>query len=579
MESILDNFKKWMELDPNVESREFINGLFKKEKWLDLNELLNNRVIFGTAGLRAEMGPGFSKMNNITVLQASQGLADYILKTLNNNEDKNGSIVIGHDHRFNSEEFANITASIFLIAGFNVYFIGKGICATPMVPFAVDLLNAKAGIMITASHNPKNDNGYKVYWSNGCQIIPPLDQRIQDSILNNLNKWNDFNWDSNLIFNKFNDKLHYCKDSIVPKYIKHLKEILLKCDSIKGFQCVYTPMHGVGNEFVNLLMDSINCSNVLLNLNSQSQPNPNFPTVSFPNPEEKGALDLSIEYAESISCPLVIANDPDADRFSFAYKFNNEWKQFTGNEIGILFADFIISSYKQNNENLSKIWLLNSTVSSQMIKSMAKIEGFNYIDTLTGFKWIGNKAIDLEKKGFIVPFAYEEAIGFMFPTVHDKDGISALLIFLQMYQWYLKLNTNPFNRLKSLYQKYGFFKECNGYFKTMNTNVIFNENIRSGGIPKSIGDWKVLSWRDLTIGYDSDTVDNIPILPTDSNSQMITSLIEKEGTKVRFTLRGSGTEPKLKVYIESNSVDEIKAEKAAKSVWELLKTEFNLNSN
>lgn len=578
MERISDSLATWMRLDPSVESKEYIMGLFQREEWLILDQLLNNRLVFGTAGLRAPMGPGFAQMNTVTVLQASQGLAQYIMHT---SEAKERIVVIGHDHRWNSLEFANVTASVFLLAGFDVYFIGPGVCATPMVPFAVDLLHAQAGIMITASHNPKDDNGYKVYWSNGCQIIPPLDKGIQDSILDNLEPSIGFTWHHEKVFSEFSDKLHFCKSTIGPKYINHLKKVLLKCDSISGFNCVYTAMHGVGTEFVNSLMKSIdNSCDVLLNLQAQCTPDPDFPTVKFPNPEEKGALNLAMAYADSVNCPLVIANDPDADRFSFAFKSSGTgWKQFTGNEIGTLFGDFTISTY--TGGDLSNVWLLNSTVSSQMLKSVAVVEGFNYQDTLTGFKWIGNKAIDLESEGKVVPFGYEEAIGFMFPTVHDKDGISALLMFLQMYQWHLQMGTNPLKRLNSLYKKYGYFKECNGYFKTTNTDEIFNENIRgaNGKAPLAIGDWTVVSWRDLTIGYDSETADHVPLLPVDPDSQMITSLIEKDGVQVRFTLRGSGTEPKLKYYIESVSRTELEAESAAEAAFQLLKREFNLDSN
>lgn len=586
MQNVKSNFDLWMSLDPSEQSRNELQTLFDAQNWSQLDKLLNVRINFGTAGLRAKMGPGFSQMNSVTVLQASQGIASYLRNTvcLSNDtaDNSRGSIVIGHDHRFNSEEFALIASQVFLLAGFRVYFIGEGVCATPMVPFSVDHYGALLGVMITASHNPKDDNGYKVYWSNGCQIIPPLDSEIQQSILANLEPSPGFSWDSNgSVANS--QRFVYCKETIVPLYLNHLKSKLLlpsSAEHIGGFSAVYTAMHGVGTEFVAQLVNSID-PGIIKIVEEQCSPDPSFPTVKFPNPEEKGALELAIRYADSIDCPLVIANDPDADRFSFAHKAKDGvWKQFTGNEIGTLFADYTINRLVDTGD-LSKIWLLNSTVSSQILKSMAQKDGFNYTDTLTGFKWIGNKAIDLESQGFVVPFAYEEAIGFMFPTVHDKDGISALLVFLQMYHWYIAEGVSPLERLEHIYRKYGYFKECNGYYKTTRTDQIFNENIRrsNGDVPSSIAGWNVKSWRDLTIGYDSTTEDHVPFLPTDASSQMITAVVDRDDVAVRFTLRGSGTEPKLKVYIEAQASTEEAADSAAKEVWDVLREEYKLQDD
>ncbi|GME80836.1 unnamed protein product [Ambrosiozyma monospora] len=347
-------------------------------------------------------------------------------------------------------------------------------------------------------------------------------------------------------------------------------------------------MHGVGTQFAKHVDEKLG-GGVLVYVAEQCTPDPEFPTVSSPNPEEKGALTLAISKAESLDIPLVVANDPDADRFSAAVKVNGKWRQLTGNEIGFLFADYIISSIPK--EKLDKVYLLDSTVSSQMIGSMAKKLGFHFQDTLTGFKWIGNKAIDLEKEGYTVPFAYEEAIGFMFSVAHDKDGISALSVFLQMYQSWLKQGKTAIDVLEDGFKKYGYFKECNGYYIVPDldtTPKVFNETIRkyaaSGdAYPKKIGQFDVASWRDLTIGFDSTTSDNKPLLPVDSSSQMITCKLTLAGNDnefVRFTARGSGTEPKLKVYIEASAETEQRATDLGKQVWDLLRDEwFNPESN
>lgn len=597
--NIRQKIEDWLAIDVNPKTREQIQILATNpsKNYNELNDMLNKRIVFGTAGLRSKMEAGFNRMNDVTVLQASQGLAEYIKKVHNNNninQNRELSIVIGHDHRFNSRTFAEITIACFLLKGFKVYAIGPDDCATPMVPFAIDYFKSLGGIMITASHNPKDDNGYKVYWSNGCQIIPPHDVNIENEILKNLKPiLNPNNYLKILKDFENNNKLIYCYDEIIPKYSSHLLEVL-KPKPI-DFKMVYTPMHGIGFKFVNNIISNFlnNCEENFKIVQEQCQPDPSFPTVSFPNPEEKNALDLAIETANKLNINLIVANDPDADRFTIAVKdVNNNWRQLSGNEIGILFTDYIINTqFIDKGLKVDDVFILNSTVSSQMIQSIANKLGFNFKDTLTGFKWIGNKAIELENKGFKVPFAYEEAIGFMFPTVHDKDGISALIVFLQLYDRLLKHGINPIEKLEELYKIYGNFKQCNGYYITSDSNTIpnlFNKTIRiknvpnNGVYPSNIGKYKVIYWRDLTIGYDSSTADNKPELYVDPTSQMITCKVihnESENVNdseefVRFTARGSGTEPKLKVYVEAKAKTEERAQYLANDVWDVLREEW-----
>lgn len=520
------------------------------------------------------MEAGFSRMNNVTVLQLSQGLAAYILQQ----KHTSPSIVIGHDHRHNSSIFAQITALAFILKGIQVYYLGPEVVATPLVPFAVDSLSLSCGVMITASHNPALDNGYKVYWQNGCQIIPPHDSNIQNSILLNLEPVPG-SWDFEQIVST-SDLLNNVRTEMVDQYLDSVEQKLIKFKT-QGLKCVYTPMHGVGGSFAKHVLSLLDLELVIPK--EQEFPDPDFPTVSFPNPEEKGALKLAMKEADTSNCVLVLANDPDADRFSAAIKTESGWRQLTGNEIGFLFADYIVQSEQFDNANK---WFLNSTVSSQMIKSLAECEGFKYADTLTGFKWIGNKAIDLESEGAIVPFAYEEAIGYMFDVVHDKDGISALAVFLQLYKYWDDQKVSLIDRINNGFVKYGYFKEFNGYYIVPDldtTPSIFNNIIRKykdqKPYPTEIGGFKVDYWRDLTIGYESGTSDNKPLLPIDPTSQMIT-LILKPATStdstefVRFTVRGSGTEPKLKVYIEGKASSESKAQSLAQDVWNLLKGEW-----
>jgi phosphoglucomutase len=526
------------------------------------------------------MEAGFTRMNNVTVMQASQGLSDYV-KT----QTTNRTVVIGHDHRFHSREFAHITATAFLLSGFTVYYLESSQEAgeyvpTPLVPFAVDYFQAAAGVMITASHNPALDNGYKVYWSNGCQIIPPHDHEIAAAILDNLAPVKDA-YETGKVMNigLNNGTLKYVKEEVVTAYLLHINSALVK-SNVSDLRFVYTPMHGVGLEVFTKAAKFLGITNVI-SVKKQSQPDPSFPTVKFPNPEEKGALELSQILADEIGVDLVLANDPDADRFTAAVKVDGQWRQLTGNELGFLFADYIYSTF---DSPADRLYFVNSTVSSQMIESMASVLGMGYTDTLTGFKWIGNKAIDLESKGYKVPFGFEEAIGYMFQGIHDKDGIAAAVVFLQMAQNWKTKGISALDVLQTGFEKYGYFKEYNSYYTVPDLSLIpdiFN-SIREDTTnelipyPQTVGPYTVTYWRDLTTGYQSDTEDNLPTLPVDPSSQMITAKLStgKDGEVVRFTMRGSGTEPKLKVYIEARAGSEADAAWLAADVWEQLRNRW-----
>lgn len=526
------------------------------------------------------MEAGFSRLNDVTILQASQGLADYVSKS-----SKLYNVVIGHDHRLHSKRFAEITATAFLLRGFQVFYLsssmnGGDLVPTPLVPFAVDYFKADCGVMITASHNPAQDNGYKVYWGNGCQIIPPHDHGIAECILQNLEpREHAYNVEQIMRIGLNNGSLVYAKEEILTAYLLHINATLLKT-KVSNLKFIYTPMHGVGLEVLSKAVQLLGVRD-LQTVKEQMEPDPYFPTVKFPNPEEKGALDLAMAKADAQGIDLVIANDPDADRFSAAVKVDGSWRQLTGNEIGYLFADYI---YKTYEGELSKVYFVNSTVSSQMIRSMADKLGLNYVDTLTGFKWIGNKAIDLEKEGYSVPFGFEEAIGFMFSGIHDKDGIAAAIVFLQMAQSWADEGTNAIEVLEKGFENFGYYKEYNSYYivpdlsltKTIFDRIRYDFKDEKDHYPKQVGDYSISYWRDLTQGYESDTVNNIPNLPVDESSQMITVQLTTESNveHIRFTMRGSGTEPKLKVYIEARAESEDRSAFLAKDVWDTLRNEW-----
>jgi phosphomannomutase len=296
--------------------------------------------------------------------------------------------------------------------------------ATPFVPFAVTQLKCAAGIMITASHNPKDDNGYKLYWSNGAQIIPPIDSDIQASIYNNLKVWKDV---LNVNLEDNESLLVGIGDSIPKLYFEQIQRLSQKISCKENI--TYTAMHGVGTKWIDLACEAFKIP-TFIKVKQQVEPDPDFPTVTLPNPEEgKGALKLAIECAENNNSKVILANDPDADRLAIAEKTKHgEWKIFNGNEIALLLADWVFSNYKGDK----KVAMIASTVSSKVLSSMAKMEGFRFEDTLTGFKWIGNKAFDLSKEGYEILLAYEVEIGFLVSDISFDKGSLLKMLILQM---------------------------------------------------------------------------------------------------------------------------------------------------
>ncbi|KAI7866258.1 hypothetical protein BDF14DRAFT_1875312 [Spinellus fusiger] len=509
------------------------------------------------------MEAGFSRMNDLTVLQASQGLAVYMENTVENAKQR--GIVIGHDHRHHSEDFARLTAAAFITRGFKVWYY-KDYIHTPLVPFTIKTLKAAGGVMITASHNPKDDNGYKVYWENACQIIPPHDEGIARTILDHLEPWS---WDQSLV-----SVSDMCSDptdqGMIDAYFEQVAALsTFRSDNqTTPVKFVYTAMHGVGLPFAKRACEAFGLP-PLIEVEQQVQPDPDFPTVAFPNPEEgKGALSLAIATAERERARLILANDPDADRLAIAEKTaSGEWRLFTGNQIGSVLGAASFEKAMAAGKKADSLAMVASTVSSKFLARMGEVEGFRFEESLTGFKWIGNKAIDLEMQGLEVVFSYEEAIGFTIGSiVKDKDGVSALAFFSEWAVQLYKKGLTVGDYLEGLYKKYGYFVSDNSYFICHDKDLIQRifERIRYGGdassrtfaYPTTIGGHKVVSVRDLTVGYDSSQPGNQPTLPVSAASEMITFRLDNHTV---FTIRTSGTEPKIKYYSELRGESEAQA--------------------
>ncbi|CAN8006846.1 unnamed protein product [Ixodes hexagonus] len=544
---------EWLQWDKNEETRNQIEGLHKSGDVEQLRLLLLDRLTFGTAGLRGVMGPGYVAMNDLVVIQTSQGLAKYLHKTLPDCTKK--GVVISYDGRYNSHRFARLVAVAFLQLNIPVYLFSK-ITPTPFVPFAILQLGCSAGIMVTASHNPKEDNGYKVYWENGAQIIPPHDSGIQESIEKNLEPWSQA-WDIEQTV-----KNPLCKDplsDINKNYFEQLasqvpeKSLNEKC----GVTFTFTSMHGVSHPYMVQAFKTCGFKK-FVPVKEQMDPDPDFPTVRFPNPEEgKSSLDLSFMTAANVGSRVILANDPDADRLAVAEEQpGGEWKVFTGNEIGGLLGWWLWRCFREKNPNVpaKDVYMISSTVSSKILSAIAAKEGFNFVETLTGFKWMSNKAHELIKQGKTVLLAFEEAIGYMCgTTVLDKDGISAAMFVAQLVAYLETQNRTLYDQLCVVYDRYGYHVCNNSYYICHHQPTIRKmfERLRTqrgkDTYHLQLGSCKIKNVRDLTTGYDDTQPDKRAVLPTSSSSQMITYYFDNGCV---ITIRTSGTEPKIKYYSE-----------------------------
>jgi len=429
---------------------------------------------------------------------------------------------------------------------------------TPFVPFTVMRRGAAAGVMVTASHNPRWDNGYKVYWGNGAQILTPHDKNIQAAILENLapkpGSFQEPPEDHPLLSNPL--------DQIEAEYMSSLTlHNPQGMNSSLKTPIVYTAMHGVGWPYCRSAWEKAGFPpSLLVPVPEQKDPHPDFPTVEYPNPEEgASSLDLAFRTAEASGASYILANDPDADRLACAQKTEDGWRVFNGNELGALLGHWLVSQHlASSSKSKSNLHLLASTVSSKFLDTLAKAEGLTFTETLTGFKHMGNVSDKLLQRGETVLFAYEEAIGFMCGSaVLDKDGVSALVCLSELITRLEGEGSSLASQLDHLYAKYGLHTSLNSYYICHDpavTAAIF-ARIRSHGpgkgYPETLGGARVTGVRDLTTGHDSTQPDNKAVLPVSSSSQMITFWLKcDDASAVTLTLRTSGTEPKIKYYTE-----------------------------
>lgn len=502
----------WLEQDPDLVTRQELQELIDNEDLAGLESRFQTRLEFGTAGLRGELGAGPNRMNRVLVAQTAAGLGKYLL-----NKNMRASVVIGFDGRVNSDVFAKDSAEVLAGMGIEVLLLDQ-MCPTPLVSFATRYLNMSAGVMVTASHNPPRDNGYKVYLGgdfNGSQIISPVDNQIATEIARVA---------ATETFDSLakSDKYKVIGPEIRSAYLDSALAAGGKVTK-QSLKVVYTPMHGVGWASIEPLFARAG-SEALITVDEQLQPNGNFPTVAFPNPEEPGALDLAMKLAADYNADLIIANDPDADRVALALPTENGWQRLTGDQVGLIIADEIASKTTSGT-------LACSIVSSSVLAKVAKHYGLEFKATLTGFKWI-SKIPNLI-------FGYEEALGYCIDPGHvaDKDGISAALLLSNIARREKANGRTLWDLLDDLGKRYGFYATGQISIRVSDLSVIGRamQSLRTN--PPATLAGLPATFTDMNLG-------SAELMPTDGLRFDLA-----DGRRV--IIRPSGTEPKLKCYLEA----------------------------
>jgi len=562
---ILDNAKSWLDGNFDEETKKQVQYIIDNDEE-ELTNAFYRDLEFGTGGLRGIMGVGSNRMNKYTVGMATQGLANYLIATYPNEEI---SLAIAYDNRLKNTYFAQITADVLSANGIKVYLF-DALRPTPELSFAIRYLHCNSGIMITASHNPKEYNGYKVYWNDGGQIVNPHDvniiEEVKKTTIDNIN------------FNSKKELIHTIGKDIDAAYLKEIKKLSLSPEVIERQQemkIVYTPIHGTGVKLVPAALQEFGFKNIS-GIPEQNINDGNFPTVISPNPEEPEALTMAIKKAVEIDASLVMATDPDGDRVGIAVKNNNnEFELLNGNQTASILIYYLLTKWKENNKIKGEEYICKTIVTTELLAKIA--ENFNVpaYDTLTGFKFIAELIREYEgKKTFIG--GGEESYGYLIGDfVRDKDAVSSCCMIAEAAAWAADNGKTLYQLLPEIYSQFGFYyehlmsikregkkgaEEIQEMMSTFRTNP-----------PATINNSKVVCIKDYLSLEMTDMVTNIQT-PLDFHKSNVLQLFTEDGSKI--TMRPSGTEPKIKFYFsvneELNSISDFEKKK------EYLKNKINM---
>lgn len=536
-----------------------LKNIFNDDK--EIKERFYKDLEFGTGGLRGIIGIGTNRINKYVIRKISQGLANFI----NKSQVKNKSVAIAYDSRLYSQEFAKETALVLNANGIKSYLFDE-LHPTPVLSFAVRYLNCCAGVVITASHNPKEYNGYKVYGEDGGQVVAPVDKEIVDCV----NQITDFNQIKLMSEDEALEKglLNLIGKEIDDEYIKKIKEQRINLDLKHDLKIVYTPLNGAGNKLVQRILKESGFENVYV-VKEQESPDPSFKTIGIPNPENPKAFDLALKLAKEKNADIILATDPDSDRIGVAVKNkNNEYKFLTGNMTGVLLLEYILSQKKKLSKMPVNPVIISTIVSSRMAKLIALDYHAEYIDVLTGFKYIAQEIKKFEKdKNFV--FGFEESYGCLIGThARDKDAVIAAMLICEMADYYKEKNLNLLEALDNIYKKYGYHREklesmelkgIDGLEKIKKIMSCLRENKL-----KEINGLKIKSFSDYKLGikkfFDGKVLElKLP------KSDVIYFEFEDDSW---ICVRPSGTEPKLKIYFGVVGKNLIDADKKLDSLSE-----------
>lgn len=546
----------WLDGNYDEETKQTIRKMMEAEDKTELIESFYKNLEFGTGGLRGIMGVGTNRMNIYTVGAATQGLSNYLKKQFADLPQI--SVVIGHDCRNNSRKFAEVSADIFSANGIKVYLFDE-LRPTPEMSFAIRHLGCQSGIILTASHNPKEYNGYKAYWNDGAQMIAPHDTGVIEEV--NKVTVNDIKFQGN------KELIQIIGAEIDKLFIENIKTLTLSPDSIqrnKDMKIVYTPIHGTGVRLIPMCLKEFGFANIV-SVPEQNVVSGDFPTVVSPNPEEPAALSMAVEKAKEVDADMVMASDPDADRLGIAVKDDKgEWILMNGNQTCVLFTYYILRRWKELGRLDGSQFMVKTIVTTEVMKDVANKMGVEMFDCYTGFKWIASVIRDLEGKRKYIGGG-EESYGFLVEDFcRDKDAVSACVIMAEIAAWAKDNGKSLFQLLQDIYIEVGFGKEKGisvvrkgktgaEEIQQMMKDYRNNPPKEIAGSPvRLIKDYQTLKATEVATGKQTDLK-----FPTTSN---VLQFFTEDGTKI--SVRPSGTEPKIKFYIEVRGTMKTRADYA-----------------